>query len=291
MKLSEKYGYIPEPKEIDAFVADTRSNVSKWENATVYKRCLGLIDLTSLHVTDTPAGIEAMVDKVNNFKAHFPDLDLPASICAYPNFAGVINKARKAKSVHITCVGGCFPASQSFLDVKIMECSHAVEDGADEIDIVLAQNAFLGGDYDRTANEIKAIGKSIRALNVKVILKVILETGTLNPEQIAEASFLAIEAGANFIKTSTGKTERSATPEAAVIMCNCIKAYSQANGKKIGFKPAGGIASAEDASLFYGIVESILGPEWLVPELFRFGASRMANNLLAAIKGEPVKYY
>jgi deoxyribose-phosphate aldolase len=291
MKLSEKFGYIPEPKEIDAFVADIRSNVSKWENAPVYKRCLGLIDLTSLHVTDTPAGIEAMVDKVNNFKAHFPDLDLPASICVYPNFAGVINKTRKAKGVHITCVGGCFPASQSFLDVKILECSHAVEDGADEIDIVLAQNAFLGGDYDRTANEIKAIGKAIRALNAKVILKVILETGTLTAEQIAEASFLAIEAGADFIKTSTGKTEPAATPEAAVIMCNCIKAYNQANGKKIGFKPAGGIASAEDASLFYGIVESILGPEWLVPELFRFGASRMANNLLTAIKGEPVKYY
>ncbi|MCI2083080.1 MAG: deoxyribose-phosphate aldolase [Bacteroidales bacterium] len=291
MELTEKYGYRPDASEIEAFVENIKTDIRKWENAETYRRCLGLVDLTSLHVTDTPEGIEAMVAKVNNFKAHYPDLELPASICIYPNFAKVAVKARKARKVDITCVGGCFPSSQSFQDVKILECRHAVEDGADEIDIVLAQNAFLGGNYDRATEEIIGIGDAIREINDKVILKVILETGTLNYGQIAEASFLAIEAGADFIKTSTGKTEPAATPEAAAIMCNCINAYHEKSGRKIGFKPAGGIASAEDAALYYGIVDTILGKEWLDPSLFRFGASRMANNLISAIRGCNVTYY
>lgn len=290
MKLTEKYGYAPESAEIDKFIKGIKDNAKRWQNAEVYARCLGMVDLTSLHVTDTPAKIEAMTAKVNGFKQQFPNLELPASICVYPNFAGVIAKSRKAK-VDITCVGGCFPASQSFLDVKILECRHAVEEGADEIDIVLAQNAFLCEDYDRASYEIKEIGKAVRELNPKVILKVILETGTLACAQIAEASFLAMEAGADFIKTSTGKTEPAATPEAAAVMCNCIKVFNEKTGKKIGFKPAGGVASAEDAALYYGIVDTILGEEWLDKSLFRFGASRMANNLISAITGRDVKYY
>ena len=189
-------------------------------------------------------------------------------------------------------VGGCFPASQSPLEVKILECVKAVEDGADEVDIVLALNAFLEGNYPEAEREIREIGAAIRGVNPQVHLKVILETGALQQESlIREASFLAMEAGADFIKTSTGKMQPAATPEAARIMCECIREFHAKGGRKVGFKPAGGIATAEDAVCYYNIVKEILGPEWLNKQLFRFGASRMANNLLSALEGKEVKYF
>ena len=258
----------------------------------IYRKALGLIDLTSLNATDTASGIEAMVRKVNAFHTSYPDYPLPASICVYPNFAGLIKSLREDPEVHITVVGGCFPASQSPLEVKTLECVRAVEEGADEVDIVLALNAFLDGHYDEAQHEIAAIGKAIRAVNPEVHLKVILETGALKERQLIEdASFLAMEAGADFIKTSTGKLQPAATPEAARIMCECIRDYHRRGGRKVGFKPAGGIATAEDAVTYYRIVEEILGAEWLDKRYFRYGASRMANNLLSALEGKEVKYY
>ena len=258
----------------------------------IYREALGLIDLTSLNATDTPAKIGAMVQKVNEFHSVYPNYPLPASICVYPNFAGLIKSLRKDPEVHITVVGGCFPASQSPLEVKILECVKAVEAGADEVDIVLALNAFLEGNYKEAEREIREIGAAIRAVNPKVHLKVILETGALQQESlIRDASFLAMEAGADFIKTSTGKMQPAATPEAARIMCQCIREFHAKGGRKVGFKPAGGIATAEDAVLYYNIVKEILGPEWLNKQLFRFGASRMANNLLSALEGKEVKYF
>lgn len=258
----------------------------------IYKEALGLIDLTSLNVTDTPTKIGDMVRKVNGFHSVYPQYPLPASICVYPNFAKVIKAVKTEPDVRITVVGGCFPASQSPLEVKILECTTAVAEGADEVDIVLALNAFLEGRYDEAQREIVEIGKAIRAVNPSVHLKVILETGALKePQLISDASFLAMEAGADFIKTSTGKIAVSATPEAARIMCGCIKEFCAKTGRKVGFKPAGGIASADDAVMYYNIVKEILGPEWLNKKLFRFGASRMANNLLSALEGTEVKYY
>ena len=290
MNYLEKYGYTPE--NIDSKVLAVKENLSKWSNGSVYCAALGMIDLTSLTVTDTPSKIASMVEKVNNFHSVYPSLPLPASICVYPNFAGVINKTRSSKDIHITVVGGCFPASQSFLDVKILECVNAVKDGADEVDIVLALNAFLEVNYEGAAREISEIGAAIRKVNPEVHLKVILETGSLKSyENIATASFLAMEAGADFIKTSTGKTEPAATPEAAYIMCECIAAFKAKTGRSIGFKPAGGIASAADAALYYGIVDTVLGEKWLNNKMFRFGASRMANNLISALEGKEVKYY
>lgn len=290
MDFLEKYSY--RPADIDVKVAAVKQDIAKWQNKEVWCKALGMIDLTSLTVSDTPTKIAAMTEKVNTFKDTFPQYPRPASICVYPNLAKSVADARYSRDIHITAVGGGFPASQTFASVKIAECVAAVKDGADEIDIVLAHNSFRDGRFDDTAKEISDIKQAIVSVNPNVHLKVILETGALDTyEYIAVASFLAIEAGADFIKTSTGKIGVSATPEAAYVMCECIKAYFDATGKKIGFKPAGGISSAEDASLYYGIVDTVLGSEWLNPSLFRFGASRMANNLLTALEGSEVSYF
>jgi deoxyribose-phosphate aldolase len=197
---------------------------------------------------------------------------------------------------NITVVSACFPSSQSFLEVKLKECEIAVEQGADEVDIVLALNKFLAGDSEGAAEEIRQVRACIDAVAAKqgrkVHLKVILETGLLRtPEKIAEASFLAMEAGADFIKTSTGKVDVNATPAAAYVMCECIAKFYQVTGKKIGFKPAGGISSAADALCYYSIVSSILGKEWLNREYFRFGVSRVANSILSAVEEKTVSYF
>ena len=290
MDFLEKYSY--RPVDIDVKVAAVKQKVAQWQNKDVWCKALGMIDLTSLTVSDTPTKIAAMTEKVNTFKDTFPQYPKPASICVYPNLAKSVADARYSRDIHITAVGGGFPASQTFASVKIAECVAAVKDGADEIDIVLAHNSFRDGRFDDTTKEISDIKQAIVSVNPNVHLKVILETGALDSyEDIAIASFLAIESGADFIKTSTGKIGVSATPEAAYVMCECIKAYFDATGKKIGFKPAGGISSAEDASLYYGIVDTVLGSEWLNPGLFRFGASRMANNLLTALEGTEIKYF
>ena len=290
MDFFEKYSY--RPADIDAKVAAVKANLAQWQDKKVWRDALGMIDLTSLTVSDTPTKIAAMTDKVNHFNETYPDYPMPASICVYPNLAKAVADARYTKDIHITAVGGGFPASQTFLSVKIAECVAAVKDGADEIDIVLAHNSFCDGRFDDAAKEISDIKQAIVSVNPNAHLKVILETGALaSSDDIATASFLAMEAGADFIKTSTGKIGVSATPEAAYVMCECIKAYFDATGKKIGFKPAGGVSSADDASLYYGIVDTVLGKEWLNKGLFRFGASRMANNLLTALEGKEVKYF
>lgn len=262
------------------------------ENRDIYKSVLGMIDLTSLNSTDTYTKIAGMVAKVNRFHDSFPALPLPASICVYPNFAKTVAAALETKEVDVTVVGGCFPASQSPLAVKVAECVTAVTDGADEVDIVLAMNAFLENRYDEAQREIVEIRRAIRAVNPSVILKVILETGALKePSLIEDASFLAMEAGADFIKTSTGKMQPAATPEAARIMCGCIRRHFDKTGIRVGFKPAGGIATPEDAVTYWNIVSETLGEGWLDKRYFRFGASRMANNLITALEGREVKYY
>lgn len=257
----------------------------------IYAAALGLIDLTSLNGTDTYTKIAGLTAKVNRFHESFPDYPLPASICVYPNFAHTVAGNLKEKDVHVTVVGGCFPASQSPLKVKVLECVSAVQDGADEVDIVLALNSFLEGNRDAAAAEIREIGRAIRSVNPDVLLKVILETGALSEDQIADASFLAMESGADFIKTSTGKTQPAATPQAARIMCGCIMEYWLKTGRMVGFKPAGGISTPEDAVIYYNIVKEILGEKWLCRRYLRFGASRMANNLLSALEGREIKYF
>lgn len=295
MDYLNKYGYTPSSEAIGRSLEILAANLDKIASEQVYKDCFSMMDLTTLKTDDTPASVLKLVNKVNDFQLARPDWPLPASVCVYSNFASVVKEARLC-DFNITVVSACFPSSQSFLEVKLKECEMAVEQGADEVDIVLALNAFLAGDYEAAADEIRQIRACIDAVAAKqgrkVHLKVILETGLLRtPEKIAMASFLAMEAGADFIKTSTGKVDVNATPAAAYVMCECIAKYYALTGKKIGFKPAGGISSAADALCYYSIVSSILGKEWLNKELFRFGVSRVANSLISAVDQATVSYF
>ena len=295
MDFLTKYGYAPDQEAMTRALDMIAANLDKVASEQVYKDCFSMMDLTTLKTDDTPASVLKLVNKVNDFQLARPDWPLPASVCVYSNFASVVKEARLC-DFNITVVSACFPSSQSFLEVKLKECEMAVEQGADEVDIVLALNAFLAGDYEAAAEEIRQIRACIDAVAAKqgrkVHLKVILETGLLRtPEKIAIASFLAMEAGADFIKTSTGKVDVNATPAAAYVMCECIAKYHALTGKKIGFKPAGGISSAADALCYYSIVSSILGKEWLNKELFRFGVSRVANSLISAADQATVSYF
>ena len=295
MDYLNKYGYTPSSEAIGRSLEILAANLDKIASEQVYKDCFSMMDLTTLKTDDTPASVLKLVNKVNDFQLARPDWPLPASVCVYSNFASVVKEARLC-DFNITVVSACFPSSQSFLEVKLKECEMAVEQGADEVDIVLALNAFLAGDYEAAADEIRQIRACIDAVAAKqgrkVHLKVILETGLLRtPEKIAMASFLAMEAGADFIKTSTGKVDVNATPAAAYVMCECIAKYYALTGKKIGFKPAGGISSAADALCYYSIVSSILGKDWLNKELFRFGVSRVANSLISAVDQATVSYF
>jgi deoxyribose-phosphate aldolase len=295
MTYLDKYAYTPDQEEMGRALQQLASNLETFASEKVYKECFSMMDLTTLKTDDTPASVGKLVEKVNAFQKDYPEWPLPASVCVYSNFAAVVAAERKC-DFNITVVSACFPSSQSFLEVKLKECEIAVEQGADEVDIVLALSKFLAGDSEGAAEEIRQVRACIDAVAAKqgrkVHLKVILETGLLRtPEKIAEASFLAMEAGADFIKTSTGKVDVNATPAAAYVMCECIAKFYQVTGKKIGFKPAGGISSAADALCYYSIVSSILGKEWLNREYFRFGVSRVANSILSAVEEKTVSYF
>ena len=292
--ISTKYGYAPDRDAIARHLELIASNLENVVSSDVLKECFSIMDLTTLSPKDTPASVAKLVEKVNSFAVDYPDYPLPASVCVYPNFASVVKEHRHNPALHVTTVAGCFPTSQSYLEVKLHEIEMAVKAGADEIDIVLALNSFLTGDYATAGAEIAASRACIdkAAGDRKVIMKVILETGLLvTHERIADASFLAMENGADFIKTSTGKVEVNATPVAAYVMCECIKKFYERSGRKVGFKAAGGISSAMDAVCYYSIVSSILGKEWLNKDLFRFGVSRLANQLLSAVEQKTVSYF
>lgn len=295
MDYLNKYGYTPDTEAIGRALEIIASNLENVASDQVYKDCFSMMDLTTLKTDDTPVSVEKLVKKVNTFQESYPEWPLPASVCVFSNFAQTVKEARTA-DFNITVVSACFPTSQSFLEVKLKECEMAVAQGADEVDIVLALNSFLVGDHEAAAEEIRQVRRTIdqvaEAQGRKVHLKVILETGLLKfPELIAEASFLAMEAGADFIKTSTGKVDVNATPVAAYVMCECIDKYHKMTGRKVGFKPAGGITSAADALCYYSIVSTILGKEWLNRSLLRFGVSRVANSILSAVEQKTVTYF
>lgn len=252
------------------------------------KFALSCIDLTTLNPTDTPSYISSFVRKVNAFKTEFSDLPEVAAICVYPNMVPVVKKILASDKVKIASVAGGFPSSMTFPEIKAEEARLAVDRGADEIDIVLPLWAFLDGNITYCAKEIKAIKKSVRKAN----LKVIIESGILiQPKKIWEASVLALSAGADYIKTSTGKLTPTATPEAAFIMCRAIKWWFEETGEKRGFKPAGGISTSKEAMIYLSLVKEILGPEWVDPGLFRIGASRLANILLSSIFGKEINHF
>lgn len=260
------------------------------ENNTeeVKKFLFSCIDLTTLNTTDSDESVMRFTEKVNKFEEEFPDLKNVAAICVYPNFAQVVKDTFEVEGVNIACVSGGFPSSQTFTEVKVAETALALADGATEIDIVISVGAFLSEDYETMCEEIMEIKETCKERH----LKVILETGALQTaSNIKKASILSMYAGADFIKTSTGKMQPAATPEAAYVMCQAIKEYHELTGNKIGFKPAGGINTVHDALVYYTIVKEILGEEWLNNQLFRLGTSRLANLLLSEIKGEEMKFF
>ena len=296
MDFLQKYGYTPDGEAIASKLQTLAANLATAESPEVFKRCFSMMDLTTLHTNDTEASVRALVEKANGVLSSFEGYPLPASVCVYPNFASVVKENRCSDELHVTTVAACFPSSQSYLDVKLLECRMAVRNGADEVDIVLALNYFMAGDYESASREISEIRAAIDDEAAKedrtVVLKVILETGLLvTEERIANASFLAMEAGADFIKTSTGKVEVNATPKAAFVMCESILAYYKATGRKVGFKAAGGISNAKDALSYYCIASFVLGKEWLDKRWFRFGVSRLGNSLMSAIEQKTVNYF
>lgn len=272
-------------EEVKQIIAD---NYEANNTTDVLKFSLGCIDLTSLNPTDNEERITEFTQCVNRFEEEYPDLDNVASICVYPNFAEVVSTNLDVTEVHTTVVAAGFPSSQTFDEIKVAECSLAVLNGANEVDIVINVGQMLAGQYEEMCDTIQECKSACR----DAIFKVILETGALKKAStIARASILAMYAGADFIKTSTGKIPVAATPEAALVMCKMIKAYYEETGNKVGFKVAGGVKTPEDAVKYYSIVKSVLGEEWLTKELYRIGASSAANNLLSAILGKESKHF
>lgn len=271
--------------EVARILAD---HMEENRNVDVMKFLFNCIDLTTLNATDSPQSVAAFTERVNAFEAEHPELPSVAAICVYPNFAQVVRTVLDVTEVNIACVSGGFPSSQTFPEVKVAETALAVEGGADEIDIVLNIGNFLDGDWEEVCDEIAELKHSCRHAH----LKVILETGALKTaENIRAASILAMYSGADFIKTSTGKGYDGASLEAAYVMCQCIKEYFEKTGNMIGFKPAGGVSTTDDAIAYYTIVKHVLGDKWLDNEYFRLGASRLANNLLSDILGQPIKFF
>ena len=259
---------------------------AQYDTPEVKKALLGTIELTTLKVTDSQESVLKFTEKVNAFADAHPELPHLATICVYPNFAKIVSESLEADNVEVACVSGGFPSSQTFLEVKTIETALAVHDGATEIDMVLSVGTFQSGDYETCADEIAEIKA---ACNEKP-LKVILETGALKTaEAIKKASILSMYAGADFIKTSTGKIEVAATLEAAYVMCSAIKEYHALTGQYIGFKAAGGIKTTAEAIDFYTVVRELLGEDYIKQGLFRIGTSRLANLLVSEILGENCK--
>lgn len=260
------------------------------ENNTkdVKKFLFNSVELTTLQTTDSEDSVLKFVEKVNKFDDIYPELGHVATVCVYPNFARICHETLESEDIEIACVSGCFPSSQSFIEVKIAETALAIKDGATEIDIVIPVGKFLAGDYEGMCDEIA----EIKNVCGDKKLKTILETGCLKTaSNIKKASLLSMYAGADYIKTSTGKLEPAATPEAAFVMCQTIKEYYEKTGIQIGFKPAGGMKTVEDALIYYTIVKEVLGEKWLTNQWLRLGTSSLANKLLSEIEGKEVKFF
>ncbi|MDR2836642.1 MAG: deoxyribose-phosphate aldolase [Bacteroidales bacterium] len=283
-----EYTDVITERELKFKIEDLKNQISSNKNSEILQTILNLIDLTSLSGDDTIENIKSMTEKVNNFNDKFPKYKNVAAICVYPALVETVKKNITVNNINIAAVGAGFPASQTFLSIKLAECKLCINKGADEIDIVISIGRFLSENYDFIAKEVALIKQVIGDKH----LKVILETGNLKTlKNIKIASILAIESGADFIKTSTGKTDISATPEAVYVMCQTIKEYFEKTGIKIGIKPSGGIRTADEAILYFLIVKNVLGKDWLNNKLFRFGASSLANNILSELENTPIKYF
>lgn len=254
----------------------------------VKKFLMGSVELTTLKTTDSEESVMAFTERVNQFDEQYPELPHVATICVYPCFAKTVAETLEIDGVEIACVSGSFPSSQALIEVKVAETALAVKDGATEIDIVMSVGKFLSGNYEEVADEIA----ELKSVCGDKKMKVILETGCLKTAaNIKKASILSMYAGADYIKTSTGKLEPAATPEAAYVMCQAIKEYYEKTGIQIGFKPAGGLNTVMDAVTMYTIVKEVLGEQWLTNQWFRMGTSRLANLLLSEVTGVETKFF
>lgn len=287
-KLNEYVAEI-DPRRIATTVEKTKALVQGALNPKVYRTCFECLDLTSLNSTDSAKNITELALKTTQFHRHFPEIANVAAICVYPSFVETVGLAIGDANIKIASVAGGFPSAHTFLEVKMLEVAMAVENGADEIDFVMNRGEFLAGNWNEVASEIEIIRNE---MGEDVTLKVIIESGELGTaENIYAVAILSMLAGADFVKTSTGKATVGATPEATVVICEAIKEYHTRTGRMVGLKVAGGIKTSSDAALYYAIVESVLGAEWLNPRLFRIGASSAANSLLTAIEGREINYF
>lgn len=260
----------------------------QYETEETYKFLLSSIDLTTLSTEDSQRSVAAFTEKVNKFDNDFPHLKNVAAICVYSNFAEVVKTTLDVPGVDIAVVAGGFPSSQTFTPVKIADVSLAVADGASEVDVVMNVGMFLDENFEDLTDELIELKHNAREAKMKVIL----ETGALKTaENIKRASLLALYSEADFLKTSTGKIYPGASLEAAWVMCKCIKEYYDRTGRKVGFKAAGGVRTPEDAVKYYTLVKEILGDEWLCHDLFRIGASSLANAILSKITGSEENYF
>ena len=285
----EQYNLNITDEEVKAAVTKIiAEKVSENDNLEVKKFLLGSVELTTLSTADTEEKVLAMVEKVNKFDSEYPDLPHVAAVCAYPCFTKLIADSLEVDGVDITNVTGNFPSSQAFLEVKTIETALAIKDGATQIDIVMPVGKFLSGDYEDVCDTISELKQTCG----DVPMKVILETGDLrNAHDIKTAAILAMYAGADYLKTSTGKEKISATPESVYVLCQAIKEYHKKTGIQIGLKPAGGINTVMDAVIYYTIVKEVLGEKWLTNYWFRMGTSRLTNLLLSEIIGSETKFF
>jgi deoxyribose-phosphate aldolase len=284
-----KYNLNVSDEEVKAAVQKLiAEKVHENDTLEVKKFLMGSVELTTLKTTDSETSVMAITEKVNQFDEAYPALPHVATICVYPKFAKVVSDTLEVDGVEIACVSGSFPSSQSLIEVKTIETQLAIKDGATEIDIVMNVGAFLEGDYETVVDEIQQQKEACGEHDMKVIL----ETGCLKTAtNIKTASILSMYAGADYIKTSTGKEMPAATPEAAYVMCQAIKEYYDQTGIQIGFKPVGGLNTVMDALIYYTIVKEVLGEKWLTNKWLRLGTSRLANMLLSEVIGEEVKFF
>ena len=289
-EVLKKYNFDLDDAQVKAAVTKLiAEKVPENDTLDVKKFLFGSIELTTLKTTDSDESVMAFTERVNQFDAQYPDLPHVATICVYPCFARTVSETLEVEGVEVACVSGSFPSSQALIEVKIAETALAVKDGATEIDIVMPVGKFLSGDYESVCEEISELKQ---VCGDDVAMKVILETGDIvTGSNIKKASILSMYAGGDYIKTSTGKENISATPEAAYVMCQAIKEYYDETGIQVGFKPAGGINTVSDALTYYTIVKEVLGDKWLTNKWLRLGTSRLANLLLSEIEGQEIKFF
>lgn len=263
--------------------------VAELRTAEIYTKIFNCIDLTTLNTTDSQKSVTNFIQRVNDFDNEYPQFPNVAAVCVFSNFAGVVRSTLEVTGVNTAVVAGGFPSGQTFTEVKVADVALAVSEGADEVDVVMNLGMLLDGAYEELCDELIEVKHAAKEAH----LKVIIESGALKtPELIRNASILAMYSDADFIKTSTGKVYEGASPEAAYVMCRCIREYFEKTGKKVGFKAAGGVRSAEEALLYYAIVKEVLGEEWLNNSLFRIGASSLANSILAQMLNlSEIKYF